>query len=116
MQKISTQAVITSVTSKADGSLGLRLGTPELSPTEKAVFMELQGLNLNILVTPLDFETKEILEVKSEVDRKTPSQRLRAILFLLWKQEGEHGEFSAYYNNKMSRIIDQLKSRLESEE
>lgn len=115
MQTIKTQGVITSITSKQDRSLGLRVTTPELSPQEKAVFMECQGLNLDISFTPLDFESHEVMEVKSEVDSKTPSQRLRSVLFVLYDQEGRPGEFSEYYNQKMNKIIDQLKSRIEAE-
>lgn len=113
MKIIQSQGVITTISSKQDGSLGLRVATPELSTDEKALFMEIQGLNLDITFKPLDFETKEIAEVKSEVDRKTPSQRLRSVLYLYWEQEGRAGDFNDYYNRNMNKIIESIKAKLE---
>ena len=113
MKTIKTQGQITSITAKQDRSLGLRVTTPELSPQEKAVFMELQGLNLDIAFTPLDFESREVMEVKSEVDSKTPSQRLRSCIFVLYDQKGRPGEFSDFYTSEMNKIIDTIKGKLE---
>jgi hypothetical protein len=113
MQAIKSQAIITSLSAKADGSLGIRLTTPELSPDEKVAFMELQNVNIEAWFKPTDDSVKDIIEVKSEVDRKSPSQRLRGVLFVLWEQEGRNGDFTNFYNTKMENIINHLKSKLE---
>lgn len=44
---------------------------------------------------------------------KTPAERLRAVLFILWKQRGENGDFEAFYRLKMDKIIFHLKSKLD---
>ena len=110
---IKTQAIITSLSAKKDGSLGLRVNTPELTSEEKVAFMNLQNINLGAFFKPLDFAVKDITEVKSEVDTKTPSQRLRSVLFVLYDQEGRPGEFADYYSKKMEKIIEWIKSKLE---
>jgi hypothetical protein len=113
MKAIKTNAIITSLSSKKDGSLGLRVETPELTPDEKVAFMELQGINLTMLIEATDFESKEIKVVKSEIETKSPSQRLRAVIFVLWKQQGCPGEFSDFYLKCMEKLIEQVKQRLD---
>lgn len=110
---IKTKAIITSLSSKKDGSLGLRVETPELSPDQKVAFMDLQGINLEAYFKPTDFEVGELHEVKTEIDSKTPSQRLRAVIFLLWRQENEPNSFDEYYRLKMEKIIEHLKAKLD---
>jgi len=113
MKAIKTQAVITSLSSKVDGSLGLRVTTPELSADEKVAFMELQGVNLEVLFSPMDYETRDIKEVKGELDIKTPSQRLRSVLWILYKQQGQQGDFVDFYTKHMEKLIDFIKGKLE---
>jgi len=112
MKSIQTNAIITGVRSKVDGSLGISFGTPELTPEEKAEFMRLQGINLIALFTPMDQPEAPKYVIDTELDQKTPSQRLRNTLFVLWKQTGEKGEFETYYNNNMEKFIDLVKQKL----
>ena len=112
MKTIKTQAIITSVRSKADGSLGLTLSTPELTVQEKVLFMELQNLNLDISIVPKDEQAPEH-KINTDIEQKTPSQRMRAVLFLLWKQDAKGLDFNAFYLKRMEQIIEQLKTRLE---
>lgn len=44
---------------------------------------------------------------------KTPGQRLRAILFILWTQNGSKDDFEVYYKNKMEILIEKLKEQIE---
>lgn len=76
MQKIEVNMIITGLRSKVDGSLGLSMTTPELSPEEKAEFMKLQGQNLIALFTPLDEKNAPKYVVDKEIETKTPSNRL----------------------------------------
>lgn len=115
MKQITTAAVITSFTAKVDGSLGMRVATPELSSAEKADFMDLQNKNIKLVITPMDDPIDEEVEVKSEVNEKTPSQRLRGVLFILWKQEymDKYGTFNEFYQRTMEKVIDQYKLKLD---
>ena len=113
---IKTQAIITSISSKKDGSLGLRMNTPELDSQDKVAFMELQNINLEVYIKAADFVSKEVREVKGEMDGKTPSQRLRNTLFVLWDQEGRPGEYNSWYIKKMEKIINWVKSKLDERE
>lgn len=112
MKTIQTQAIITSISSKVDGSLGLRVATPELSTNEKALFMELQGLNLEISIVPKDAEFAPEYKVDKEIQQKHPSARLRAVLWRVWEQDGQQGDFDTYYKNTMEKLIEHFKEKL----
>ena len=58
-------------------------------------------------------EKDEIDKVDVEVEGKTKSQRMRSTLFVLWKQQGEQGEFTQFYGNYMEKIIENIKSKLD---
>ena len=112
MKTLKANMIITGIRSKVDRSLGLTLSTPELSTEERAEFMNLQGISCMATFEPLE-EKVETVEIKGEVSTKTQSQRLRAVLFLLWKRAGEKGTFEEYYRNRTERIIEHLKGQLD---
>ena len=43
---------------------------------------------------------------------KSPSQRLKSVIYLYWKQKGSDGDFNDYYLNAVERLINQYKERL----
>lgn len=112
MKALTCPVIITSASTRADGSLGLRLATPELLPDEKTAFFELQGRNLKMLLQPGEEQPEELRDVKGEFDHKTPSQRLRATLFVWWKQQHEPGDFEDFYRRNMEKLIDYVKTKL----
>ena len=113
MKAIQTQAIITSIRSKGDGSLGLNLSTPELKAEEKVEFIKLQNVNLDILLSPLDEMEAPKYKIDKELEAKTPSQRLRGVLYILFEQSGTSGDFEDFYREKMNQIIEKLKEKLE---
>jgi len=112
MKAIKTDLIITSFRGLTDRSLSLTCHTPELSTKEKALFMELQGLNCEALFEPKD-EPSEEYKVEREVETKSPGQRLRAVLFVYWDQQGRPGEFDVFYKAEVEKVINSIKSRLE---
>lgn len=110
---ITCDVIITSASTRADGSLSLKLATPELDAPSKTVFFELLNQNLKMLLQPTGSEMVEMKEVKSQFDRKTHSQRLRGTMFLVWKQADGTGDFEDFYRRNMESIIEQWKQRLE---
>jgi hypothetical protein len=44
---------------------------------------------------------------------KSPSQRLRAVMFVVWKEvKGGQGDFESFYRAQVERIIEQYKEKL----
>lgn len=114
MKAIKTSAVIFSIRSKMDKSLSLTVHTPETTSVEKAAFMDLQGINVELFVRPLDEAPQEIVNVDKDVEAKSQSQRLRGVLFVLWDQQGRDGKFEDFYYNQTERIIEAYKAKLDS--
>jgi hypothetical protein len=115
MKAISTHAIITGIRSKQDRSLSLTVSTPELSSSEKTAFLDLQGLNSQVVIAPLDEEAQEVVEVEEKMDGKTPSQRLRGALWVYWNQKkrDKYPDFESFYRSQMERFIDSVKSQIE---
>ena len=106
---------LTSIRSRGkDNSMGFSGSTPELQPEEQVEFMRLNGINLDTLFSPLDEPKAEEIKVKSELHTKTQGQRVRAVIFILWKQSGEKEPFETFYQNKTEKIINFLKEQLEN--
>jgi len=66
------------------------------------------------IIEAVDLMSLPKIDRSKYMDAKTPSQRLRSVLFLLWQQQKENGmEFEKFYENKMETLISQEKGKLE---
>jgi hypothetical protein len=106
-------AQIERISSRKDHSISFGVGTPELTPDQAAAFLGLHGANVRMMIQPLDVEADALVEVKTELEAKTQAQRIRACIFVLWKQEGKKGDFEDFYRKQTEKIIDWLKQKLE---
>ncbi len=113
MKAINTHAHITSIRSRRDGSLGFSVETPELEVFEKVAFMNLQGLNLKMLIEPLDEPVEEVVEIDKELGLKSQSGRIRSVLFVVWKHLGEQGDFRDFYIKETEKMIEHYKNKLD---
>lgn len=102
-----------SVLSRPDGSVKLSYVTPELRPSEAGALLQLHGKNVCLSIVPEDVEPEELVKVDTERESKTPSQRLRGVLFVLWEQEGRQGTFDLFYETKINGIIEKIKAKLQ---
>lgn len=112
MKAITGSVILNRVATRVDGSLSLSFSTPELTNDEKLAFLQLQNTELKILLQASDSEP-ELKEIKGQFETKTPSQRLRAVLYIHWKQASGEGEFEEFYRRQMDTIINQIKNKLE---
>jgi hypothetical protein len=123
---IRFEGQMTGFASKVDGSLSFRGVTPELSSEEKCSLMDLQGLLVEVLIIPKDEKDSELVEVQHQMDCKTPSARLRSVLFLLFKKKKEQHQrsalkdeptetFDTFYARKMEAIIEYCKTKIDQD-
>lgn len=110
---VKVPAILTGFRLLKDGGVGLSFSTQELTSEEKLVLgsfhQKFGGLAFRENeLTPEDIPTED-----ADFEGKTPSKRLRAVLFVLWKQQGATGDFEDYYRNKMNLIIEQIKTKLD---
>lgn len=114
MEKISVQVVISSIRSRRDMSLGFSAETPELSDEEKVKFMGLQNQVLQAIFIPVESPDVPEYKVNKDLETKTPSQRLRASLYILHQQTKPDTDFQTFYTEHMEKIIQFVKDKLES--
>lgn len=113
MKTLQINAQITGIRSKVDRSLGLSISTPEFTPEETAELLRLQGLNVELTITPMDEKPTDTMVIDREAGEKTPSERLRAIIYRLWEtKKDKWPEHQMFYRHTMEKIIEQIKDKL----
>ena len=106
-------ATLEGTTPLKDGGMSLRFHTQELTDEEKLVIINLFQTFGYILFCANQFNDSDIPKDDASDNTKKPSQRLRAIMYVFWKQQGMKGEFEQFYNKKMEYIIGQFRDKLE---
>ena len=101
-----------------DRTKKLTFQTSEITP-KQAADLQLCVQQFVYLAIKQEEFTKEQIDtinnLKSDYDDigKSPSQRLRGVLFRLWEQSNEgYKDFQLYYNFKMEGFISHLKTKL----
>ena len=111
--RIQHQAVIGTINAKVDRSISYRVSTSELTSEQKAIFMDLINTAVNITIEPIDEPKAPLVKINTDLETKTPSQRLRAVLYVYFKQKNEGTDFEAFYNARMNQLIEMIKNKLE---
>lgn len=112
-------AQLESYRSLKDRSVKVTFETGELAPSQagdiQANILKAGFLAFN--ADPFTEKQKELLssmEVEYTDTSKTPSQRLRGVLWHLFNKAPEgYKTFPAYYENKMEELINHFKSKLD---
>ena len=112
MKTIKTPAIISSIRSKVDGSLGMTIHTPEMTNDEKVEFLNLQGKNVSLLIEPERGSVEE-MQVEAKMEGRRPSQRMRSALYILWEQSGKPDTFDMFYQVQMEKFINHIKEKLD---
>ncbi len=60
-------------------------------------------------------EELDAIELDLYDEPKSQSARLRNVLYVLWKQQGENGDFKKFYKQKTEEIIQHFKTKLSDE-
>jgi hypothetical protein len=61
-------------------------------------------------ITPLD-EPSEEYKIDKDVEQKSPSQRQREIIYVIWKKQNSDEAFSTFYERMMDKIASGLKTK-----
>jgi len=112
-------AVLSDVKSLKDKTLKVTFETNELTPDQfMGIGSNLQQFGyLAFKKEPFTENEKKVIEnLKSDYDdaKKTPSQRLRSVLYLNWQKESEgYKDFNLYYAFKLEQMISHFKTKLD---
>jgi len=114
-EPVKVTASLEQASTRKDGSVKLIFGTPELDSEKMAALFDLKNEYGWLIFAANGTPEVEIPEAPAPEfkDEKSPSLRLRNVLFIEWKQLGTKLDFETYYRRKMEGFIDSIKEHLE---
>ncbi len=109
MNRLILPSIINPPRIHKDGSCSVSFDTRELSAEEIVTIMGFRNSEGWLCFAPNENQL-EIPETDAEVDEKSPSERLKAVLYVWYKQETESGKFVGLFDSfrkeKMEKIIE----------
>ncbi len=106
-------AILTRLAFTKDGGLSIGFATNELTDKDKVIASQFHGKFGHILFKENEITPEEIPDSDASDESKSPAQRLRATLFVLWKQRGKKGDFEVFYRANMELAIERVKKLLD---
>ena len=118
---------IDNIRTLADNTVRVSLGTPELSPEIVGNMYGMLKQPGYVVISTMPISQKQLDAVETatidrEFENKTPSQRLRNVLYVLWEQQQpkevmpngstQYIDFDLFYKRKMNEFIKFIKDKL----
>lgn len=117
MKGILLAVIIEKISTLKDRSCNIILNTQELNPSKAGELFTLLNMVATVYISPSEITTRELTQVDAiepDLPGKSPSQRMRNVLYLNWKKDGEsYKEFDTYYRAKIESYIEALKQNLD---
>lgn len=116
MKGILVPAYVEGIRTRKDKTVALTLGTQELSPEKAGELFSINGqlITAYISIKGISQEEQEVVDsIEPQLPGKTPSQRLRNVLYRMWEANPEgYTDKNLHYIHHMEKIIDHLKTKL----
>lgn len=113
---IQVPATVVGMSPKIDRSWKLVFETRELSGDEVKILADnLHGEGWLVYKPNEEVHLQDVPDQEAESGVKTPSQRLRAKIYILWKQRGGKGDFESFYRTMYQKFDELVASHLEKE-
>lgn len=108
-------AIIQGVRTLVDGGTKLDVITRELKAEEMTALFELKGLEGWFIfkdnIINVD-DIKDLPDVRVEKTDKSPSERLRAVLYRLWETTNRSKTSDQFYKDYIDKLIEAIKEKL----
>ena len=114
---LQVPAYITKLETTADGGVKLIVHTQELDPSQGGIIFQLKNKHGYFLFQEKEFSEEDVKGLPDFVPEfkgeKSPSQRLRGVLFRVHEANGGRKEdFDAFYRKQMEVLIEHFKEKL----
>lgn len=117
--KIVLSGVIENLSTRADGTVKLTFGIQEMDSSNMGQLFEMRNKYCKCLLSDTGVTELEAVAVDSVsivgTKKKSPSQRLRAVLYRVHEQTGLNIDFESFYATELERMIEHYKSKLNHE-
>ena len=118
---------VETIATRADGSIKVVVGSQELNSETMTRLFDLRRKVGYVLISTKEISQEQIDAVETstsnmEFSEKTPSQRLRGVLYVMWEKtqpkENDQGiekfiDFDLFYKRKLNEIINHYKKQLD---
>lgn len=117
--KIVLAGLLENISTRSDGTLKIVFGTQEIEPQQAGELFQLRGKYSKLLlsddnITPVEENVIQESNIQDGRKIKSKSQKMRALLYLIWKKSSDgFTNFDEYYNHKMDSYNDTLKNKLD---
>lgn len=112
---IQVPAQIIDFRPRADRSYRIAFETRQLSGEELAIL----GDNFHgegwLVFSPNELQAEDVPVTDADAGVKSPSQRLRSVLYVWWQQLGSPGSFEVFYQTQYSKLIEYVKEKLDGQ-
>lgn len=113
------EGTVIKITSKANRALRIHLDTQENLTDEaltKLITLVDKYGHFAFLIDEREIDAADLFDIPPmqtrEEDKKSPAERLRSVLYVLWKQNGEKGDSETNYRIQMDKFINAVKDKL----
>ena len=114
---ISVPAQVMNMSPRADKSWKLTFETRWLTGEEVKILADnFQGEGWLLFKPNGEIDISEVPQGNADSGTKSQSQRLRDVIYVLYKQQGVKSDFETFYRLYLERLIEYVKSKLEPEE
>ena len=115
--KVQLPVILNPISRRKDHSVKLSFETRELGDDEILTLLKLEGAEMWLLLAPNEIQQEDIPLEPAELGVKSPSERLKDVLYVWYMQEKERGKecglFDIWRKTKMEKIIETIKGKLE---
>jgi hypothetical protein len=112
-KKWTLQTLFSGMSFLVDGSVSLRFQSiKDLTDDDKLVLISSHNASGHLAFSEDEIKPEDIPAGETD-GGKSPSQRLRAVIFIYWKQQGSVGDFDVYYRQEIEKGINHYKSKLD---
>ena len=119
---LTIPCAIESVATRRDKTIKITVGTQELTPAQVSELLNQWAGGIGVMAfkgEQFNYNDEALLNSlkidAAELGSKTPSQRLRAALYVLFEQSPEgYKDFNLYYVAMIERFIDMIKKRIDT--
>jgi len=109
-------AMVESINTRKDRTVRLVFGTQELNPVEAGQLFQYMNQLVSVYICPASIDNRELEQIdkiEPELNNRSQSQRIRAVLYLCHQQNSEgFKSFDEFYKAKTEKYIEHLKSKL----
>jgi len=113
---VTVPGIVTGLNTLNDGTIKVTLALNEIQPDMAGTLFQLHNQHIKAYITTENIvqEAKEAIdEWEVEIESKSPSKRLRNVLYRLWEQDTQgYEDFELFYKNRMEKLIEAIKNKL----